>query len=252
MAPVQRAGIEYEFTVTADLDWEHTLLIDKTRCHPLAGRMMKMGHTKELGETLATWLGSAEALATQAQIEDLRATLNAGSGELRAEFRRRFGLPQHLTAKPMAEAQAWLDSQQNAGQVAVDPAPEIDGGVDPKPPPGSAPPPDTLPPEPEFDVDVDSDDVYDGDVPDDEVPADSPAGGGGPMTESQSRRLHALLREKRGAVGPQRFIVLAAIVGRPIQSSKDLTSEEAFTAIRTLDAEPTPEATAAATLEGAA
>src|SRR5690606_15977443 len=57
MAPIQRAGIEYEFTVTADLDYEHTLLVDKTRCRDLAGKMFKLGHTVEMAETLRDWLG---------------------------------------------------------------------------------------------------------------------------------------------------------------------------------------------------
>lgn len=61
MAPIQRWGLEYEFTVTADLDVEHTLLVDKTRCHPLAGRMYKIGHTVELAETLRDWLSTAAA-----------------------------------------------------------------------------------------------------------------------------------------------------------------------------------------------
>ena len=63
MAPIQRAGIEYEFTVTAEMDIEHRLLIDKTRCHALSGRMFTQGHTSEMGKALAEWLSSAEAAA---------------------------------------------------------------------------------------------------------------------------------------------------------------------------------------------
>jgi hypothetical protein len=37
MAPVQRAGMEYEFDVVADMDLEHVLTISKTRCPALDG-----------------------------------------------------------------------------------------------------------------------------------------------------------------------------------------------------------------------
>lgn len=71
MAPIQRAGIEYEFTVTADLDVEHTVLVDKTRCRALSGRMFRVGHTDELAKTLAEWLSSAApaALSPRQQLE---------------------------------------------------------------------------------------------------------------------------------------------------------------------------------------
>lgn len=71
MAPIQRAGIEYEFTVTAELDYEHSLLVDKTRCHDLAGRMFKLGHTVEMAETLRDWLGTAEAVLTKDEAKAL-------------------------------------------------------------------------------------------------------------------------------------------------------------------------------------
>jgi hypothetical protein len=71
MAPIQRAGMEYEFTITADLDHEHTLLVDKTRCRALAGRMYKQGHTHEMAMTLRDWLASAEPaqLSPRQQLE---------------------------------------------------------------------------------------------------------------------------------------------------------------------------------------
>lgn len=63
MAPVQRDGIEYEFTVTCDLDIEHRLMVGKTRCSVLAGKVYKAGHAAEMGTTLRDWLDGAEAAA---------------------------------------------------------------------------------------------------------------------------------------------------------------------------------------------
>jgi hypothetical protein len=59
MAPVQRDGIEYEFTVTADLDIDHRLMVGKTRCRPLSGKTYAAGGAAEMGQVLAAWLDEA-------------------------------------------------------------------------------------------------------------------------------------------------------------------------------------------------
>jgi hypothetical protein len=61
MAPVQRDGIEYEFTVTCDLDIEHKLMVAKTRCSLLADKVYRPGHAQEMGKVLHEWLDGAEA-----------------------------------------------------------------------------------------------------------------------------------------------------------------------------------------------
>lgn len=113
MAPIQRAGIEYEFTVTAELDYEHSLLVDKTRCHDLAGRMFKMGHTVEMAETLRSWLGSAEPMASAEQLAEIRGVVEGiedpdAKKATKDEFRSRFGLTNHLTASAADAALEWL------------------------------------------------------------------------------------------------------------------------------------------------
>ena len=56
MAPIQRAGTEYEFDVVADLDHTHTLIVSKTRCPPLdEARAVKPGI--EFIQPLIAWLG---------------------------------------------------------------------------------------------------------------------------------------------------------------------------------------------------
>lgn len=113
MAPIQRAGIEYEMTVTADLDYEHTLLVDKTRCHPLAGQMFKLGHTVELGETLRDWLGTAEPMATHDEVAEVKAAMDAIEPEdVRRDVKQRFlvefGRPERLTASQVSAAHEWI------------------------------------------------------------------------------------------------------------------------------------------------
>lgn len=115
MAPIQRAGIEYEFTVTAELDYEHSLLVDKTRCRDLAGKMYKLGHTVELAETLRDWLGTAEPMAEAEAVATIRAALDAikddtARKETKQEFAAKFGHPDHLTEGQAEKALEWIGS----------------------------------------------------------------------------------------------------------------------------------------------
>jgi hypothetical protein len=51
VAPVQRDGLEYEFDVVADVDWEHHFVVTKTRCAALDKAVIK-----EAGEDVAAIL----------------------------------------------------------------------------------------------------------------------------------------------------------------------------------------------------
>lgn len=57
LAPVQREGVDYEFTISGDLDVDtHALVITKSRCSALADRqIVKPG--KDMASTLLDWLG---------------------------------------------------------------------------------------------------------------------------------------------------------------------------------------------------
>jgi hypothetical protein len=37
MAPIQRPGVEYEFDIVCDMDWDHMLTVSKTRCPAIDG-----------------------------------------------------------------------------------------------------------------------------------------------------------------------------------------------------------------------
>ncbi len=56
MAPIQRAGTEYEFDVVADLDHTHTLTVSKTRC-PALDEARAVKPTAAFIEPLKAWLG---------------------------------------------------------------------------------------------------------------------------------------------------------------------------------------------------
>ena len=66
MAPVQRDGMEYEFDVVGDMDWQHTLIVSKTRCSELSGAVIKHPGA-EFAQALATWVGSGEKAKPKGQ-----------------------------------------------------------------------------------------------------------------------------------------------------------------------------------------
>jgi hypothetical protein len=61
MQPVQRDGMEYEFDVVGDLSIDHQLVISKTRCSALDGKVIPMPG-KEIADTLRTWLTDGAAV----------------------------------------------------------------------------------------------------------------------------------------------------------------------------------------------
>lgn len=61
MKPEQREGIEYEFDIVGDLDFEHTLMVSKSRCMALSGAVVREPG-EELGQQICEWLaGGVEA-----------------------------------------------------------------------------------------------------------------------------------------------------------------------------------------------
>ena len=63
MAPVQREGMEYEFTVFMDLDQGHNAKTTKDRTGLFDGQLFKI--TKETGLTLAKWLESGKEVPAE-------------------------------------------------------------------------------------------------------------------------------------------------------------------------------------------
>lgn len=57
-APVQSSGIEYEFDIAGELNYEHILSISKTRCSELVDRTF-LNPGKELADILKDWTTSA-------------------------------------------------------------------------------------------------------------------------------------------------------------------------------------------------
>lgn len=68
--PVQRAGMEYEFDVVADMDLSHVLTVSKTRCPSIDQEVVAMPSAHWMGPVMA-WLdnGAARTAAAEAPVE---------------------------------------------------------------------------------------------------------------------------------------------------------------------------------------
>jgi hypothetical protein len=75
LAPIQRDGLEYEFSVVGDIDQDHGFSVTKTRCNVLADAYIEKPG-RQLAETLVGWLRGearpAPVAAPQAPASDAR------------------------------------------------------------------------------------------------------------------------------------------------------------------------------------
>jgi hypothetical protein len=74
MQPVQREGLDYEMTITADLDLNNNLAIDKTRCSAIKGKVYHQAGADFVAD-VKTWLESGDPIPELRQ--QLRATYKA-------------------------------------------------------------------------------------------------------------------------------------------------------------------------------
>lgn len=59
MAPIQRQGMEYEFTIVGDMDIDHNLMISKSRCEAMADAVVNKPNEKFFA-TLLNWLDEGD------------------------------------------------------------------------------------------------------------------------------------------------------------------------------------------------
>jgi KaiC/GvpD/RAD55 family RecA-like ATPase len=115
-APVMRAGIEYEFTLVADMDLEHNLTISKTRCDELADRVFHKHREGDMAEVLLAWLNSGVDVASQGDIEAIVEALSGIANpdarkEAKWAFVQAFGRPDTIAASRVPEALGWISEQ---------------------------------------------------------------------------------------------------------------------------------------------
>lgn len=77
-APVQRAGIEYEFTIFADMDLDHNMVVTKSRFEPWGDLMVENRPSVKFFAALVDWLNSGEAVTEQTTTSNAPAPTNGG------------------------------------------------------------------------------------------------------------------------------------------------------------------------------
>jgi hypothetical protein len=130
MAPVMRAGMEYEFTLVGDLDLEHRLTISKSRVAVLADQVIQPGRASDAAEAFVAWMSSGSAVATREQIDGLKQRINRiQPKEVRVaakqSFADQFGNPDYLLAEKIPAAEAFI-----AGYDGTSDATPNEGGDD--------------------------------------------------------------------------------------------------------------------------
>lgn len=143
LQPEQRANVEYEFTVVADLDLDHKLTISKSRCDLVADAVAPKGRSADLANTFKGWLDSGETRPTPDQVESLKAILNGiappAGGLIRAAFRERGWRLDRLNLAEYETAAAWVGDQIR--EAAGSPVEAVGQNPSPEPaPPVSEPP----------------------------------------------------------------------------------------------------------------
>jgi hypothetical protein len=61
LAPIQRAGVEYEFDLVANLDMDEVLHVSKTRCSTLKGAAIRFPDVEKMANILKAWVSSGVA-----------------------------------------------------------------------------------------------------------------------------------------------------------------------------------------------
>lgn len=129
LAPQQRDGIEYEYTLVLEMDTDHRTIIGKTRCEILADKAFPANAATDGANTFLNWLKSGDPLITDTERDALDGRIRSLTPERRralGELWADKGFPKValLTANRYAEAVALVTA------VATDGADEVEVEVD--------------------------------------------------------------------------------------------------------------------------
>jgi hypothetical protein len=118
MAPVQRQGMEYEFTIVADMDIDHNLAVSKSRCEALADKVVLKPDAR-FWQIFVDWLNSgADVPPPPARESEPPPSQTAPAGNGQAG-----------PAKPNAKMMAtWLELVEEAKRLNV-PVPVLTADV---------------------------------------------------------------------------------------------------------------------------
>jgi energy-coupling factor transporter ATP-binding protein EcfA2 len=115
LAPQQRDGIEYEFTLVVEMDTDHRTIIGKTRCEALADKVFPSSKGEEAAQIFATWLKSGDPLVSDTERDALDGRIRSLTPAQRRVLASKWGeanLPKvaSLTQNRLAEAESLVAS----------------------------------------------------------------------------------------------------------------------------------------------
>lgn len=124
LAPVMRHGVEYEFTLIADMSVpDNVMTVSKSRCDLLSGRSVPPAKIPDAAVEFLGWLNDGEPKASPVQIAEVTDALNAVDDKkqraaLKKAFVAEFTMPATLTAAQVQPALDWIAAQfMNAAPV---------------------------------------------------------------------------------------------------------------------------------------
>ena len=125
LAPQQRDGIEYEFTLVFDIDQQHRASVSKTRCDALADRTFAPAGAEEAIDIFSTWLSSGDPTISKNErdaIEGLIGGLNPNARRALKEAWEQAGLPKlaQMPATRVGEVKSLIASVESLGEATTE------------------------------------------------------------------------------------------------------------------------------------
>jgi hypothetical protein len=119
LAPQQRDGIEYEFTLVFDIDQQHRASVSKTRCDALSDRTFTPANAQEAMDVFSTWLQSGDPTISKNErdsIENRISGLNPNTRRALGEAWAKAGFPKvaQMPATRVAEVHELIATFENA------------------------------------------------------------------------------------------------------------------------------------------
>jgi hypothetical protein len=91
MAPQQRDGIEYEYTLVLEMDTEHRTIVGKTRCETLADQVFAAGKGTTAAEIFLNWLKAGDPIITATERDILDGLISSLSPSTRNTLKKAWG-----------------------------------------------------------------------------------------------------------------------------------------------------------------
>lgn len=138
LQPVQRDGLEYEFTVVGDVTQEHDLIVTKTRAAFLKDAVIREAG-EELGQQLAAWLADGETtpISSGASVASCQPAPAAASrvaqpgpeGEPPLAIRIARHIDQAVNVRTLGRIGDRIDALASEGQLTAEEAEELTAAV---------------------------------------------------------------------------------------------------------------------------